>query len=81
MTQDAYNKERVTKAASKEVQYQTLLEKEFRIAYPLSHPNIVRTLGIEDVPELGTCIIQKYIFVLLIWKRFYHQAVIFMSIL
>ncbi|MBR6304954.1 MAG: protein kinase [Paludibacteraceae bacterium] len=51
----------LTKAAAQEVQYQTLLEKEFRIAYPLSHPYLVRTLGIEDVPELGTCIIQEYI--------------------
>lgn len=47
--------------ASNEVQYQTLLEKEFRIAYPLAHPNIVRTLGIDEVPELGKCIIQEYI--------------------
>ncbi len=51
----------LTKAASKELQYQTLLEKEFRIAYPLSHPNVVRTLGMENVPELGTCIIQEYV--------------------
>ena len=51
----------LTPEASKEVQYQTLLEKEFRIAYPLAHLNIVRTLGMEDVPGLGTCIIQEYI--------------------
>ena len=51
----------LTPEAAEQVQYQTLIEKEFRIAYPLSHPNIVRTLGIEDVPELGTCIIQEYI--------------------
>lgn len=51
----------LTSDVAKEVQYQTLLEKEFRISYPLSHPNIVRTLGIEEVPELGTCIIQEYI--------------------
>lgn len=51
----------LTKAASEEVQYQTLLEKEFRISYPLSHPNVVRTIGMEDVPELGKCIIQEYI--------------------
>ncbi|MBO7457745.1 MAG: serine/threonine protein kinase [Paludibacteraceae bacterium] len=51
----------LTKTAAKEVQYQTLLEKEFRIAYPLSHPNVLRTLGIEDVPELGVCIVQEYI--------------------
>lgn len=51
----------LTPTAAREVQYQTLLEKEFRIAYPLSHPNIVRTLGTEKVPGLGTCIIQEYI--------------------
>lgn len=51
----------LTKAVSKEVQYLTLLEKEFRIAYPLAHPNIVRTLSLEEVPELGKCIIQEYI--------------------
>lgn len=51
----------LTKEAANEIQYQTLLEKEFRIAYPLSHPNIIRTLGIEEIPELGTCIIQEYI--------------------
>lgn len=51
----------LTKEAAKEIQYQTLLEKEFRIAYPLSHPNIIRTLGIEEIPELGTCIIQEFI--------------------
>ena len=51
----------LTPEAAEQVQYQTLLEKEFRIAYPLTHPNIVRTLGIEDVPELGKCIVQEYI--------------------
>ena len=51
----------LTSEAAKEVQYQTLLEKEFRIAYPLAHPNIVRTTGMEEVPELGVCIIQEYI--------------------
>lgn len=51
----------LTKEAAKEIQYQTLLEKEFRIAYPLSHPNIVRTLGIEEVNDLGICIIQEFI--------------------
>ena len=51
----------LTKAVSHEIQYQTLLEKEFRVAYPLSHPNVVRTLGIENVPKLGKCIVQEYI--------------------
>ena len=51
----------LTKEAAHDIQYWTLLEKEFRIAYPLAHPNIVRTIGMEDVPDLGTCIIQEYI--------------------
>lgn len=51
----------LTPEVSKDIQYQTLLEKEFRIAYPLVHPNIVRTIGIEEVKGLGTCIIQEYI--------------------
>lgn len=41
--------------------YQTLLEKEFDLAYSLSHPNVVRTLGMEQVEELGWCIVQEYI--------------------
>ena len=41
--------------------YQTLLEKEFTISYPLNHPNVVRTLGMEQVEGLGWCIVQEYI--------------------
>lgn len=51
----------LTPDAAKDVQYQTLFEKEFSIAYPLSHSNIVRTLGMEQVDRLGWCIIQEYI--------------------
>ena len=51
----------LTKEAASQVQYRTLLEKEFRIAYPLSHPNIVRTIGMEEVEGLGWCIVQEYI--------------------
>lgn len=51
----------LTQTIANDVQYQTLLEKEFRIAYSLSHQNIVHTYGIEDVEGLGTCIIQEYI--------------------
>ena len=51
----------LTQTVAGDVQYRTLLEKEFRIAYSLSHRNIVRTNGIEDVEGLGTCIIQEYI--------------------
>lgn len=41
--------------------YQGLLQKEFQIAYPLSHPNIIQTIGIEDVADLGLCIIMEYV--------------------
>lgn len=43
------------------VRFQSLLEKEFTIANQLSHPNIVNTIGFEEVPELGICLIQEYI--------------------
>ena len=52
----------LTDEAALDIQYQTLLEKEFRLSYPLSHSNIVRTLGFERVDEIGKyCIIQEYI--------------------
>ena len=42
--------------------YKALLYKEFEIGYNLSHPNIVQTLGMEDVPECGgECIVLEYI--------------------
>lgn len=41
--------------------YLGLLQKEFDIAYPLSHPNIVQTIGIEYVSELGLCIVMEFV--------------------
>ena len=42
--------------------YKALLYKEFEIGYNLSHPNIVQTLGMENVPECGgACIVLEYI--------------------
>ena len=41
--------------------YIGLLQKEFDIAYPLSHSNIIQTIGIEEVPMLGLCIVMEYI--------------------
>jgi serine/threonine protein kinase len=41
--------------------YLELLQKEFDIAYPLSHPNIVQTTGIEYVSELGLCIVMEFV--------------------
>ena len=41
--------------------YRELLKKEFDISISLSHPNIVRTIGWENVPGVGECIIMEYI--------------------
>ena len=51
----------LTKEAKDNPMYQTLLEKEFTISYPLNHPNVVRTLGMEQVENLGWCIVQEYV--------------------
>ena len=51
----------LTKEAQNNPIYQTLLEKEFSISYPLNHSNVIRTLGMEQVADLGWCIIQEYI--------------------
>ncbi|MCQ2342527.1 MAG: protein kinase family protein [Paludibacteraceae bacterium] len=51
----------LTKEARLQPTYQTLLEKEFAIAYSVNHPNAVHTLGFEYVEDLGQCIIQEYI--------------------
>ena len=51
----------LTQEAKANPMYQTLLEKEFTISYPLNHPNVVRTLGMELVEALGWCIVQEYI--------------------
>jgi len=41
--------------------YLALLKKEFEIAHQMDHPNIVQTLAIEQVPDVGLCIVQGYI--------------------
>lgn len=42
-------------------EYQLLHEKEFRLAFSVSHPNIAATYSYEQVPSLGPCIVQEYI--------------------
>ena len=51
----------LTQEAKANPMYQTLLEKEFTISYPLNHPNVIRTLGMEQVENLGWCIVQEYV--------------------
>lgn len=41
--------------------YEQALRKEFNIGYPLEHPHICRTLGWEQIPALGRCILMEYI--------------------
>ena len=41
--------------------YQSLLEKEFDIAIHISHQNVVQTVSLEDIPQLGLCIVQEFI--------------------
>lgn len=42
-------------------EYQALLYKEFEIGYGLDHPNIARTIGIEEVEGLGVCIVMEHV--------------------
>ena len=42
-------------------EYRQLQEKEFRLGISLNHPNIAATYSYEDVPGIGTCIVQEYI--------------------
>lgn len=41
--------------------YKELLRKEFEISISMDHPNLVRTIGFEEVPELGHCIVFEYL--------------------
>lgn len=41
--------------------YRALLRKEFEIGYTLSHPAIAQTVGLEEVPGYGTCIVMEYV--------------------
>ena len=42
-------------------QFVQMLSKEYTLMVGLNHPNIVRTYGHENVPELGECIIMEYV--------------------
>ena len=40
---------------------QQMLRKEFEILVKLQHPNVVQTMGLEQVEGLGTCIVMEYV--------------------
>ena len=41
--------------------YRELLRKEFEISISLEHPNIVHTIGFEQVDQVGHCIVFEYL--------------------
>ena len=41
--------------------YEQALQKEFNIGFQLEHPHICRTLGWEQIPGLGHCILLEYV--------------------
>lgn len=41
--------------------YEQALKKEFNIGFQLEHPHICRTLGWEQIPSLGHCILLEYV--------------------
>ena len=41
--------------------YKNLLHKEFDILISLQHPNIVSAYSMEEIPEIGTCIVMEWI--------------------
>ena len=64
-TAPKYGKRYVLKCLKKDFLYtpvyQQALTKEFEIGLELEHPNICRTLSLEQLPELGTTIVMEHI--------------------
>ena len=56
-----YALKRLTDKEKDNPRYQSLLEKEFDIAIHISHQNVVQTVSLEDIPQLGLCIVQEFI--------------------
>ena len=64
-TAKRYGKRYLLKGISPEYQSLTdirlLQEKEFSLGISLSHPNIAETYSLEEVPEIGRCIVMEYV--------------------
>lgn len=41
--------------------YLEMISKEFSLMVGLIHPNIVRTYGLEQIPDWGTCIVMEFV--------------------
>lgn len=46
---------------SEDMFYRSALQKEFDIGYHLLHPYVVQTIGMEEVPDIGLCIVLEWI--------------------
>ena len=68
-----YVLKRLTDKEKNNIRYQSLLEKEFDIAIQLSHQNIVQTVSLEDIPQLGLCIVQEFIDGIT-WNDFFSKS-------
>lgn len=42
-------------------QCQAMISKEFSLMVGLNHPHIVRAYGLEQIPEIGTCIVMEFV--------------------
>lgn len=64
-TAKRYGKRYLLKGISPEYQSLTdirlLQEKEFSLGISLNHPNIAETYSLEEVPEIGRCIVMEYV--------------------
>ena len=64
-TAKRYGKRYLLKAISPEYQLLTdirlLQEKEFSLGISLNHSNIAETYSLEEVPEIGRCIVMEYV--------------------
>lgn len=58
----------------KQETYKALLHKEFDILISLQHPNIVTASSIEEVAELGTCIVMEWIDGITLQEWFEHKT-------
>lgn len=65
MTATRFGKRYVLKCLKEDFRFipfhQLALAKEFEIAIGLDHPNIVKTIGFEEVEDFGKCIIMEFV--------------------
>lgn len=68
-----YTLKHLVETEKENARYSSLLEKEFGIAIQLSHPNIVQTISLENVPDFNTCLVQEYVDGIT-WDQFFANS-------